>query len=87
MTCLPSTLRARRRKIATHIFADGSEFLDTTMVGVSRQAKPALEEERNREFVAFTQFQQRASYSSNGTPEASQLTEVRLYRCLPERML
>jgi hypothetical protein len=75
---LPFTSRARRRKITTHTLGDGSDFLDTTMVGVSEKAKPAVEEERHREFVAFTQSQQRSNHSSNGTPEETHLAEVRL---------
>jgi hypothetical protein len=73
---LPSTSRARRRKIASQGLDSGSYFLDTTLVGISGKAKPALEEERRRDFVAFTQSQQRSTHSSTGTPEENHLTEV-----------
>jgi hypothetical protein len=73
---LPSSSRVRRRKIAAHVLEDGTDFLDTTLVGISTKAKPALEEERQREFVAFTQSQQRASHSSNGSLGEDHLAEV-----------
>jgi hypothetical protein len=78
LNSLPSTSRARRRKIASHGLENGSYFLDTTLVGISGKAKPALEEERRRDFAAFTQSQQRSTHSSTGTPEENHLTEVSL---------
>jgi hypothetical protein len=74
---LPPTSRARRRKITNHVLESGSDFLDTTLVGISSRARPALEEARHREFIIFTQSQQRPSHSSNGVPEEDRLTEVR----------
>jgi len=73
---LPSTSRARRRKITTHGLECCSDFLDTTLIGVSGKAKPALQEERHREFIAFTQSQQRSTHSSNGIRGEDHLTEV-----------
>ena len=73
---LPCTSRARKRKITTHTLENGSDFLDTTLVGISSNAKPSLDEERHQEFVAFTQSQPRSTHSSNGTPEEDRLTEV-----------
>lgn len=79
---LPPTSKARRRKITTHTLENGFDFLDTTLVGISRKAKPAQEDERQREFVAFTQSQQRSTHSSTGTVEEDHLTEVSLdYIC------
>ena len=75
---LPSSSRVRRRRINIHMLKDGSDFLDSTMVGISTKLKPALEEERHREFVAFTQSQQRLTHSSDGTPDENHLAEVRL---------
>lgn len=73
---LPSTSRTRRRNISTHTLENDSAFLDTTLVGRSRKTKPAQEEERHREFVAFSQSQRRSTHSSNGTPEEHHLKEV-----------
>lgn len=60
----------------THVLKDGSDYLDTTLVGISEKARCSLEEERRRDFVAFTQSQQRSSHNSHGTPEEEHLTEV-----------
>lgn len=73
---LPPASRTRMRKITTHTLENGSDFLDKTLVGISRKVKPAQEEERHREFVAFTQSQQKSTHSSNGTPDEDRLAEV-----------
>lgn len=74
---LPPSSRARRRKIRTHGVENDSNFLDTTLIGISITTRPALEEERQREFVAFTQSQERHSHTSSGVPEEDRLSEVR----------
>lgn len=76
LNSLSSTSRARRRKITTHKLKNSSDYLDTTLVGIPRKAKATLGEVRDREFIAFTQSQQRSSHSSNGTPEEGHLAEV-----------
>jgi hypothetical protein len=73
----PSISRTRRRKITTCTLENASDFLDTTLVGIPIAAQPAQEEDRHREFVAFTQSQQKSTDSSNGTPEEGHLAEVR----------
>lgn len=74
---LPLTSRARRRKTTTYVLDDGSNFLETTLVGTLRKAKPGLEEERRREFVHFTQSQQRSTHSSDTIAEQDRMKEVR----------
>jgi hypothetical protein len=73
---LPSTSRVKRRKLTTVVLDDASDFLDTTFVGISRKTKSNTEGERRREFVTFTQSQQRSTRSSNATPEEDHLAEV-----------
>jgi hypothetical protein len=74
---LPTVSRTRRRKITTYKLENASDFLDTTLVGIPSTAHPAQEEDRHRDFVAFTQSQQKSTDSSNGTPQEDHLAEVR----------
>lgn len=76
---LPVTSRARRRKLTTHVLEDGSAFLDTTLVGVPTKVEQRIKEDRNREFILFTQSQQRSTSSNNGIREEDRLTEVRVH--------
>jgi len=78
---IPTVSRTRRRKITTYKLENASDFLDTTLVGIPSTAPPAQDEDRHRDFVAFTQSQQKSTDSSNGTPQEDHLAEVR-FDCL-----
>jgi hypothetical protein len=84
---LPTVSRIRRRKITTYKLENGSDFLDTTLVGIPATAHHAQEEERHRDFIAFTQSQQKSTDSSNGTAQECHLAEVRFNCLLPWCML
>src|SRR5690349_14546948 len=63
---LPLSSRVRRRKITTLGREDRANtpdlhFLDTTFIGVLQETKPAAEQERQKDFIVYTQSQQRSS--------------------------
>ena len=76
---LPASSRVRRRKIRDlpAVSHNGKvAFLDSTLVGVLQDPKPALEESRRHEFLNFTQSPERSTGSLSTAKSAAHIIEV-----------
>ncbi len=78
---LPSLSKFRRRRLINYgldeqASQNGIHFLDTTLVGISEETAVAVEEERRRDFLNFTQSQQRSTHSSAGGTQSHGVAEV-----------
>ena len=80
---LPPTSKFRRRQL--NGIGSGSRkcgnghinYMDTTLVGVLRESDAFTEETRRRDFLAFTQSQQKPDHSGDGVTQPHQLADVR----------
>ena len=78
---LPLSSFARRRRVSTYGF-DGQvgrqecHLFDSTLVGVFPEAQATIKEARKRDFLAFTQSQQKSTNDSNGSTPNSRFAEV-----------
>ena len=78
---LPSSSKFRRRRLVNYglyqpASLNGSNFLDTTVVGISEETAVAVEEERRRDFLNFTQSQQKSTHSSVTSTQSYGMAEV-----------
>lgn len=78
---LPTSSKFRRRRIISYgldleLTRNEPHFLDSTIVGVLRESSFAVDEERGRDFVAFTQSQLKSSRGSSGGSQIGHIAEV-----------
>lgn len=81
----PSSIIRRRNLVKRNADSEGGDTtnaglqatLDGTFVGILEETKPTVDAVRQRDFLAFTQSQQRASVTQHGSPEDYLQSEVR----------
>ena len=78
---LSSSSKSIRRKLATFGLNDPNapgkqNFLDSTIVGTLKEPKAAVQEARKRDFLTFTQSQQKSSHRSADKSDECHLAEV-----------
>lgn len=79
---LPTSSKFRRKRLLSYgvdpqTTQKSPHLLDSTVVGVHKETGSAVEEERRRDFLAFTQSQQKLSQGSNSNPQLCRNEEVR----------
>jgi hypothetical protein len=81
LSSLPPSSTSRRRRLSAYGI-DGQagtktpHLFDSTLVGVFPEPEPAVQESRQRDFVAFTESQQRSTDGTNGSTQSGRFTEV-----------
>ena len=76
INALPSSSGSRRGRVREYQMKDGSQFLDTTLVGQTASSTPFSTEDTDREQLAFTQSQLRSSRNSVGNPQDDELNDL-----------
>jgi hypothetical protein len=77
----PSSSTARRRRLSTYGINSQAgtktpHLFDSTLIGVFSEPELAVQESRQRDFIAFTRSQQRSTDGTNGSTQSSRFTEV-----------
>lgn len=76
----PSSISRRRRLSAYGIDGQAGtktpHLFDSTLVGVFPEPELAVQESRQRDFIAFTESQQRSTDGTNGSTQSGRFTEV-----------
>jgi hypothetical protein len=76
----PSSISRRRRLSAYGIDGQADtttpHLFDSTLVGVFPEPELAVQESRQRDFIAFTESQQRSTDGTNGSTQSSRFAEV-----------
>ena len=81
LSSLASSSTSRRRRLSAYGI-DGQagtktpHLFDSTLVGVFPEPELAVQESRQRDFIAFTESQQRSTDGTNGSTQSGRFTEV-----------
>jgi hypothetical protein len=81
LSSLPPSSTSRRRRLSTYgvdsqAGTETPHLFDSTLIGVFPEPELAVQESRQRDFVAFTNSQQRSADGTNGSTQADRFTEV-----------
>lgn len=81
LSSLPLLSPSHRRRLTTYGCDSEADtrnphFFDSTLVGVFSEPQTTVREARKRDFIAFTQLQQKSAASSNGSTQGPNFTEV-----------
>ena len=81
LSSLPPSSTSRRRRLSAYGIDSQAgtktpHLFDSTLVGVFPEPELAIQEARQRDFVAFTESQQRSTDGTNGSTQSGRFTEV-----------
>jgi telomerase reverse transcriptase len=81
LSSLPPSSTSRRRRLGTYgvdsqADTETPHLFDSTLIGVFSEPELAVQESRQRDFVAFTKSRQRSTDGTNGSTQTGRFTEV-----------
>lgn len=81
LSSLAPSYTSRRRRLSTYgvdsqVGTETPHLFDSTLIGVFPEPELAVQESRQRDFVAFTKSQQRSTDGTNGSTQTGRFTEV-----------
>jgi hypothetical protein len=81
LSSLAPSSTSRRRRLSTYGIDSQAgtktpHLLDSTLVGVFPEPELAVQASRQRDFIAFTESQQRSTDGTNGSTQSGRFTEV-----------